>query len=114
MGSKIDQDKMTLEFKYPWTTMPLENGDEWIDAVSKSLSETDPFYGKKIFVSGRHEFENLILADNDTDGNYAVMSFELRERPNSVECRTIEVLGSRQALAEKLLNDHQAAIKQFR
>ena len=111
---KMNEDTVTIEFKYPWTMMPIENAGDWINAVSKSLKNSDPLYGKKIFVSGHHEFENLILVDNDTDGNYGVMSFEFKSNGNTIECRTIEVLDSRRALAEKLLNDHAKAVKRFK
>ena len=94
--------------------MPIENAGDWINTISKSLKNSDPLYGKKIFVSGRHEFENLILVDNDTDGNYGVMSFEFKSNGNTIECRTIEALDSRRALAEKLLNDHAKAVKRFK
>jgi hypothetical protein len=109
----MNEDDILLEFKYPWTMMPLENANEWITLVSKSLKNSDFFYGKQIFVSGRHEFENLILVDNDTDGNYGIMSFKMKESGNFIQFETIEVFESTKLLAEKLLKEHHEAVKRF-
>ncbi len=66
-----------IEFKYPWTMMPLENAGEWIEMVKDSLQPSDPLFGKDIFVSGRHESNRLLLVDNDTDDNYAIVSIQM-------------------------------------
>lgn len=65
--------EVIIEFKWPWTMMPLELTDEWIEEVKKGLPKSDPLYGKDIFVSGRKEDDNLLLMDNDTDGTYAIV-----------------------------------------
>jgi hypothetical protein len=114
MKIKMNEEKTTIQFKYPWTMMPLESTDEWIDAVSKSLKINDPLYGKKIFVSGRHETENLILVDNDTDDSYGIVSFNFTEESNTVEFNTVEVLHSRRSLAEKLQSDHEKAVAEVK
>ena len=107
----MSDQKVILEFKYPWAMMPLENADEWINAVAESLEKTDPLYGKQIFVSGRHECENLLLVDNDTDNNYAVVSFGVNEKTKKMNCKTIEIIFTRKSLAEKLRNDHDRTVK---
>jgi len=94
--------------------MPLENADEWIKAVAESLEKSDPLYGKKIFVSGRHESENLLLVDNDSDNNYAVISFEVNNKAKRIDCKTIEIIFSRKSLAERLRHDHDTAVEQFK
>ncbi|NEX22314.1 hypothetical protein G3480_18730 [Thiorhodococcus mannitoliphagus] len=111
---KANEDEIILQFRYPWTMMPLESAGEWINAVSRSLSKTDPLYRKEIFVSARHETENLILADNDTDNNYAILSFAPKRGPNTAEFNTVEVFHSRKSLAEKLQRDHEKAIAKFK
>jgi len=62
--------------------MPLENTNDWIDLIEHSLESSDPLFGKKIFVSGIHESAKLLLIDNDTGNNYAVVSVKSK---NSAE-----------------------------
>ena len=108
----MTDEKVILEFKYPWTMIPLENAGEWISAVAESLEKTDPLHGKQIFVSGRHECENLLIVDNDTDNNYAIISFGFNEKTKKIKCKTIEIIFTRKSLAEKLRNDHDRTVKQ--
>ena len=105
----MSEEKVTIEFKYPWSMMPLQSSGEWIDAVSKSLPKSDPLYGKQIFVSAKHDIKKLILVDNDSDSNYAILSYSVSKSKS--EFKTEEILASRKALAEKLKNDYEA-IKQ--
>ena len=112
--AKMNEDMVTLEYKYPWTMIPLESVDEWIAAISESVKESDYLYNKEIFVSGRNEVENLILVDNDTDDSYVLMSFEYTKSSHAPKFNTVEIYNSRGALAEKLKKDHQNAIKKFR
>lgn len=57
----MKDEKIIIEFKYPWKMIPLENAEEWINVVKGSLTEDDPLFKKEIFVSGRHEYEQLLL-----------------------------------------------------
>lgn len=98
-----------IEFKDPWRMIPLENAGEWIDQVRNSLKPSDPLYGKDIFVSGRHETKQLLLIDNDTDDDYAIVSFDIDSRSKDITCNTVETISSRLELANKLLHDHEAA-----
>ncbi len=41
-------EKITIEFKFPWTMMPLESSGEWIDFLNNSLPKSDPLFGKYI------------------------------------------------------------------
>lgn len=77
-----------IEFKYPWTMTPLENAGEWIEMVKSSLQPSDPLFGKDIFVSGRHDFKNLHLVDNDTDGSYAIISMQINSSKRPYDCTT--------------------------
>jgi hypothetical protein len=56
----MKDEKIIIEFKYPWTMMPLENAEEWINAVKESLTEDDPLFKKEIYVSGRHCLERYV------------------------------------------------------
>ena len=94
--------------------MPLGNAEEWIHAVKGALPKEDPLFKKEIFVSGRHEHEQLLLIENDTDENYAIVSVTYDRKANRLICRTIEVIESRYALKERLSNDHRKASAKFK
>ena len=104
---------MNLEFKDPWEMMWLENAGDWIDLVKKSLDPSDPLYGKKIFVSGIHESKTLLLIENDTDNNYAVVSIESNQSMKKYICKTIEEISSRENISIKLEQDHKQWLEQF-
>jgi hypothetical protein len=70
----MKDDKIILQFKYPWTIIPLENEEELINTVKWALTEDDPLFKKEIFVSCRHEYEQLLLVENDLDDNYEISS----------------------------------------
>lgn len=89
--------------------MPLEKAGEWIEMVKDSLQPSDPLFGKNIFVSGRHESNRLLLVDNDTDNNYAIVSIRMDSITNSFSCATVELIFSREELANKLQHDHKEA-----
>ena len=110
----MNEENITIEFKYPWTMLPLENADEWITAVKNSLRPNEPLYRKEIFVSGRHEYEQLMLVENDTDGNYAIVSVEYGKANTSITCKTVVIFDSRKALAEKLRNDNIDELARFK
>jgi hypothetical protein len=44
----MNDTEVVIEFKWPWTMMPLELAGEWIEAVKKALPKSDPLYGKDI------------------------------------------------------------------
>ena len=94
--------------------MPLKNAEEWINFIKGSLNENDPLFKKDIFVSGRHEYEKLLLVENDSDNNHAIVSVTHNKKVNKLICKTIEVIKSRSALAKRLRNDHQEAIERFK
>jgi len=111
-GEKMKEDEVTIEFKHPWAMMPLECADEWINAVKGSLIEGDPLFGKDIFVSGRHECEQQILIENDSDNNYAIVSV-MPDGKSKISYKTIEIIASRVALAERLSSDHKEAMGKY-
>ena len=92
--------------------MPLECADEWIEAVKKGLKPGDPLYDKDIFVSGRHETNQLLLIENDTDNNYAIVAIVFNEATQLFDCSTVDLLQSRIELANKLHQDHENSINQ--
>lgn len=94
--------------------IPLENAREWVNAVKVSLTEDDPLFNKDFFVSGRHEYEQLLLVENDSDDNYAIVSVMHDRKANRLIYHTIEVIKSRSSLAERLRNDHQEAAAKFK
>jgi hypothetical protein len=110
----MKEEKFKIEFKYPWIMIPLENAEEWINVVKGSLTEDDPLFKKEIFVSGRHEYEQLLLVENDSDDNYAIVSVMHDRKAAKLTCKTIEVVKSVYALKERLKNDHQKATAKFK
>ena len=82
-----------------------ENAGGWIELVEKSLGSSDPLYGKQIYVSGIHESKKILLVDNDTDNNYAIVSVE--KKKNRYVCETIEMILSIEALSEKMKEDNE-------
>ncbi len=104
---------ITIEFKYPWTMVPFEFSDEWIEIIKNSLKSTDPLFKKDIFVSGRHEFEKSLLIENDTDDNYAIVSINKKIGSQEYICTTKELFSSRQEYANKLQKDHEVALKEI-
>ena len=103
-------ESITIEFKYPWAMMPLVNAGKWIEMVKNPLQPSDPLVGKDIFVSGRHESNRFLLVDNDTDDNYAIVSIQMDSSTNSYDCATVELISSREELADKLKHDHKKAL----
>lgn len=103
----MSEENIAIEFKYPWAMMPLESAGEWIEAVTKSLLEKDPLYRKEIFVSGRHELKNLILVDNDTENNYAILAYAVKEMDGGFDCKTVEIIPTRTALSDRLRKDYE-------
>ena len=63
---------------------------------------------------GRHEYEQLLLVENDTDDNYAIISVMHDRKANRLICRTIEVIESSFALKERLSNDHRKTAAKFK
>jgi hypothetical protein len=105
----MSDQKDIIEFKWPWTMMPLEIADEWIEEIKRGLKKSEPIYKKDIFPSARKEDENLILLDIDTDSTYAIVNFA----PNGqggLTCSVVEILPNRKALKERLHKDHIDAI----
>jgi hypothetical protein len=102
----MKEEKIKIEFKYPWTMIPLENEEEWINAVKGALTKDDPLFKKEIFVTGRHKYEQLLLVENDSDDNYAIVSMMHDRKAGKLICKTIEVVKSVYALKERLKNDH--------
>lgn len=110
----MKDEKIIIEFKYPWTMIPLENTEEWINVVKGSLTEDDPLFKKEIFVSCRHEYEQLLLVENDSDDNYSIVSVMYDRKADKLICKTIEVVKSVYALKKRLENDHQKAAARFK
>ena len=106
-------EKIAIEFKFPWTMMPLESSGEWIDFLKNSLPKSDPLFGKDVFVSGRHETKQLLLVDNDTDESYAIVSIEADPNTRTYSCATVQLICSRAELARQLQQDHKEALSQL-
>lgn len=54
-------ESIQIEFRWPWTMMPLECADEWIEFIRTQIGPGHPLFGKSIFASARREDEDTIL-----------------------------------------------------
>jgi len=106
MWEYMNQTDENIEFNWPWTMIPLELAGEWIEEVKKGLDVNDPVYGKDIFVSGRHECENLLLLDNDSDGTYAIVKYSKAKGRGRMKFSTIEMFKTRAEVIVKLKQNH--------
>lgn len=97
----MDEDDVVVEFKWPWTMLPMEAADEWIRIIESGTSRREPIYGKEIFPSARNEEQELILVDNDTDGTYEILSVQ-RNISGKLRFHVIETLATPRALAKRL------------
>jgi len=93
--------------------MAYENVDSWMDLVKSSLDSSDPIYGKQIFVSGIHESKTMLLVDNDTDNNYAIVSVVLNKSKQNYNCTTVELISSTEKLATMIEKDHEQWLSQW-
>ena len=102
-----------IEFKSPWTMIQFEDVDMWINLVKNALKPSDPLFKKDIYVSGRHEYNKLLLVDNDTDDNYAIVSVGFNQNSQKYICSTVELISSTKELANKLQHDYEVELKQL-
>ena len=102
--------KEVIEFKWPWTMIPLDLVGDWIEEVKNALNPGESIYGKQIFVSGRREDKNILLIENDTDGTYVIVKFEKDLRRRRLKCTVLETLTSTKELSSKLKQDHIEAM----
>ncbi len=98
----MNDTKEVVEFKWPWTMIPLDLVGDWIEEVKNALTPDEPIYGKQIFVSGRREDKDILLIENDTDGTYVIVKFEKDMRRRRLKCTVLETLTSTKELSNKL------------
>ena len=97
---------MTIEFKWPWTMLPLSGADRWIAHIKEGIKSDNPLYGKKIFPSACCEDKKVILVDNDDDGTYAVLTYE----NNSSKDFHTDILVNVQDVIKVINEDHTKAM----
>ena len=103
---------ISIEYKEPWVMLSFDVQDEWIHIIKNSLQVTDPLYEKKIYIAGRHDFEKLLLVENDSDDNYAIVSIKRDESMRFI-CSTEEVIFSREELSRRIEGDHMKLLKSY-
>jgi hypothetical protein len=99
----------TIEIKWPWTMIPIENADEWIKYLKRKIRSGHPLYGKKVFPSCRREdtVDIIIQFDNDDDGTYAIVNFSKLTGIKGKKMPKVEILKSRNALKLRFQKDHE-------
>ena len=101
---------MRIEFRWPWTMIPLENSDEWIDFIREQIGPGHPLFEKAIFPSARREDERTVLIENDDDGTYVVLSFDRKMTFRGKRMPFTKVIESRDELALYLARDSNVAM----
>jgi hypothetical protein len=99
----------TIEIKWPWTMIPIENADELIKYLKRRIRPGHPLYGKKVFPSCRREdtTDIIIQFDNDVDGTYAIVNFSKSTVISGKKMPKVEILKSRNALKSRFQKDHE-------
>ena len=105
---------INIEFKYPWTMTWIESVGDLIEMVKSSLKPSDPLFGKEIYVSGKHEYKQLLLIDNDTDDTYAIVSIVTDSSQKGYYCKTLEEISTTDKLAEVLHHEHLNALQKIK
>ncbi len=102
----MNDNDIIIEYKWPWTMLPLEVVDDYIKEVSIGLRSNESIYGKDIFVAARREDKNILLIENNTDQTYAIVEFEKDRRLIQLKCKVIDTIKTRKELSAKLYADH--------
>ena len=102
----------TIEIKWPWTMIPIENADEVIEYLQRKIRSGHPLFGKKVFPSCRREDTNEIIIqfDIDDDGTYAIVNFSQSTEINGKIMPKVEILKSRNALKSRFQKDHEDSL----
>lgn len=107
----MTDDKNVFHVKWPWTLMPLECADEWIEYLQSCIGPGHPLHGKKIFASMRRcDGIELVLFENDTDDTFAFVNFGEKTRYKSRLMPKTEVLHSCDEVKKRLEHDYQEVV----
>ena len=106
----MDDQSTQIEFRWPWTMMPLECADEWIEFIRAQIGPGHPLFGKAIFPSARREDEDTVLVENDDDGTYVLLSFDRKTSIRRKRMPFTETIQSPAELAQRLEHDHKLAM----
>ncbi|MBT4288313.1 MAG: hypothetical protein HOD92_13340 [Deltaproteobacteria bacterium] len=103
-----------FEIKWPWTMIPLEFADEWIEYLKQNIRTGHPLHGKKVFPSCRREDTNetIIQFDIDDDGTYAIVNFSKSTTICGKKMPKTEILKSRNELNLRFKKDHIKSLDQ--
>jgi len=102
----------TIEIKWPWTMIPIENADELIKYLKRRIRSGHPLYGKKVYPSCRREdtADIIIQFDNDDDGTYAIVNFSKSKTISGKKMPQVEILKTRSALKLRFQKDHEESL----
>lgn len=109
----MNDESTQIEFRWPWTMIPLEFADEWIEFIRAQIGPGHPLFGKEFFPSARREDGDVILVDNDDDGTHVVLSFDRTMTIRRKRMPFTEVIRSRAELAQRLEHDHKVAMERI-
>ena len=106
----MSEQLVPIEFRWPWTMLPLECADEWIEFIRGKIGQGHPLFEKTIFPSARREDEDTVLVENDDDGTYALISFHRTMTIRRKRMPFTEVIQSRSELIQRLEGDHTSGM----
>ena len=108
----MNKNECTITIKWPWTMIPLEVADEWIDHVRNIIGPGHPLHGKEIFPDMRREDgRRIVLFDNDTDGTYVLVDFEKSHRYQRKLMPAATIISTASDLQRQIDHDHDLAMK---
>jgi hypothetical protein len=106
----MNDNLVQIQFRWPWTMLPLECADEWIEFIRGQIGPRHPLFGKAIFPSARRQDEDTVLVENDDDGTYVLLSFDRKVTVQGKRMPFTEVIQSRSELVQRLQHDHEVAM----
>mgnify|MGYP006304690645 FL=1 len=109
----MSEHSVQIEFTWPWTMLPLECADEWIEFIRAQIGPGHPLFEKAIFPSARREDEDTILVENDDDDTYVLLTFGRKMTIRRKRMPFTEVIDTRGELVQRLQHDHEVAMAEI-
>jgi hypothetical protein len=105
---KKRKEELTLKVEWPWTMLPLEAADHYIEYLQKQIGPGHPLYKKKVFPSCRREDSRdiIIQFDLDDDETYAIVFFNEKQLFGKKEMPRVEMISSFSEPKERFAQDH--------
>ena len=101
----------TFEVRWPWTMIPLDCVDGWIECLKDIIGPGHPLYRKKIFPEMRRDDgADILLIKNDSDDNYVFLYRGKVKRYGTKRMPYAEIIDSWDEVIARLDKDHRLAM----